>query len=893
MIDRPYETSRVWNQAFSGLEDQTAKDLQTEYAKAWEKACAIAKQISIDAPGLTLHDERHFLALWKCADLLLPEEVRLTPTEAFIFGVAILIHDAAHTVLAYEGGIEALSQTNEWKDNLVSRLEDLDPGASLPVVADLPESVRKSVVFDTVRVLHAKAAPKLLSMAFNNSIVGVDFYLLQDPTIRRHMSAIIGDIASSHHWTISTVAKLPRARGLVAPYNADGPVRVMFLAALMRTADAIQIDGARAPDFELITSNPQGVSALHWAAQNPLATNVDVDDSEALAVNSTSPFQEEQARAWWIAYDLAKVADKELRETDALLRDHSQQRLKLRRVRDIGTPERFAEHVSTDGWVPLSAEVKVGDTARLIDLLGGRGLYGHDVLVPLRELIQNAVDAVRARRLLEPGFRGKVVVELEQGEDSRGRPGYWLRVNDDGLGMSPAILTGPFLTFGESGWSSSTLRAERPGFIARRFRHIGRYGIGFFSVFMIAETVRVTSRSFSEGLSAAKTLQFSAGLGLRPLIKDAHDTSMSIVTSVELFMDVETKRRMLLKREEQTVIEHGGNSRKAPAEAYTMPELIGMMCPIIDVDIEGYDSDSGSRAIVQADWTTCDPKNWLTRIVGVAGGEIPEIILANPEMVEVIGTAYRPIGRASLNPSRHYLGVFAIGGFGTKKTERSSKSETLLVGCVDRAPAGPKRDEGEPLENEVVSRWASDQAKKWARIDLSDEQRNCVAAHAAAFQGDASPVANAKIDGKWHTVQKVYELLMEKGPVYAPIRNRSGGKMWTIAETVNLQSGLLYHPDDVKVERDNVLLAGATAESYDYWAIPDDGFDAPFSFMAILDRYCVSQGHNLALNADMIDFGHYCGETIKRERRTHGDRIVIPGIKFELVDVENASDAGA
>lgn len=886
MTSRPYELSRVWKQAFSGSEEQTAKDLQTEYAKAWEKACAIAKQITVDAPGLTLHDERHFLALWKSADLLVPEDVRLTPTEAFIFGVAILIHDAAHTVLAYEGGLEALSRTNEWNDNLVSRLEDLDPADSLPAVADLPEGVRKVVAFDTVRALHATAAPKLLSMAFSNPIVGVDFYLLQDPTIRRHMSAMIGDIAASHHWSISKVAKLPRARGLVAPYDAYGPIRIMFLAALMRTADAIQIDGSRAPDFELTISNPQGVSALHWAAQNALATNVDVDDREALAVSSTSPFHEEQARAWWIAYDLAKVADKELRETDALLRDHGQQRLKLRRVRDIGTPERFADHVSTDGWVPLSAEVKVGDTARLIDLLGGRGLYGHDVTVPLRELIQNAVDAVRARRLIEPGFRGKVVVELERGEDSRGKPGYWLRVSDDGLGMSPAILTGPFLTFGESGWSSSTLRAERPGFIARRFRHIGKYGIGFFSVFMIADTVRVTSRAFSEGLSAAKTLQFSAGLGLRPLIKDAQDASMSTVTSVELFMDVETKRRMLHKSDKQTIIESDGTHQKATAKAYTMPELIGMMCPIIDVDIEGYDSESGSRALVQADWTTCDPASWLTRVVGVAGEEIPEIILAHPEMVEVIGKADRPIGRASLNPSRHSLGVFAIGGFGTKKTDRTSKLETSLVGCIDRAPAGPKRDAGQPLENEVIARWANGQVEKWARIDLSDEQRNHIAAHAAGFQGDAFLVANAKIDGKWYAIQEVYELLSERGPVYAPIRTASRADMWTIGATVNLPSGYLYHPDDVKVERHNVLLAGATSDSYDYWAIPDDRFDAPFSFLAILGRYCLSKGRALAFDGDIIDFGHYCGETSRRERRTHGDRIVIPGIKIELLDLD-------
>ncbi|OWV65338.1 hypothetical protein ATY76_18960 [Rhizobium sp. R339] len=884
MNSKPYETSRLWKEAFSDPNDPTAKNLDAEYAKAWDKSCSIAKRIAVDAPGLTLHDERHFVALWRAADLLVPEGVKLTPVETFIFGVAILIHDAAHTVLAYRGGLSALSQTDEWKDNLVSRLDNLDPDDDLPLVANLTESVRRAVTFDTVRAMHAAAAAKLLSLAFSNPLVGADFYILEDLTIRRHMSVTIGEIAASHHWSLSKVATLPRARSLIAPYDQYGSVRVMLLAALMRTADAIQIDGSRAPDFEFAISNPQGVSAYHWAAQNHLATNVDIEDQEALAINSTVPFQEAEARAWWIAYDLARVADRELRETDALLRDNGEQRLRLRRIRDIETPERFAKRVSTDGWEPISAEVKVGDTSRIVDMLGGRGLYGHDVTVPLRELIQNAVDAVRARRLVEPGYHGKVVVELEAGDNGHGETGYWLRVNDDGFGMSPAILTGPFLTFGESGWSSSALKYERPGFVARRFRHIGRYGIGFFSVFMITEIVSVTSRAFNEGLSAAKTLQFSAGLGLRPLIKEAEGGSMSVVTSVELFIGAETKTRLMHKRGARTVIDPDGTRREIAPEVYTIAELVGMMCPIIDVDIEGFDSDSGARAVIRADWTTCGVENWLPRILGIPGDEIPEAIISHPELVEIIGSPARPIGRASLNPSQQHLGVYAIGGFGTKKTETLSRTETALVGCVDRMPAGPKRDLSEPLDREAVARWASGQAAKWATIDLTGEQRNFVAANAASFRGDASPLANARIDGKWFTVTEVYELLLTKGPIYAPIRSHANGREWTISGTVNIPSGFLYHPDDVTVELENVLVAGATADSRDYWAVPEEGVDAPFSFLAILGRHCVLQGRTLAFEGGRIDFGHYSGETIKREWRTNGDRIIIPGITIDLVD---------
>lgn len=54
-------------------------------------------------------------------------------------------------------------------------------------------------------------------------------------------------------------------------------------------------------------------------------------------------------------------------------------------------------------WQPslLDTSVRVEDPVKLATLLGGSKLYGNDLLVPLRELILNSADAIRARRVLD------------------------------------------------------------------------------------------------------------------------------------------------------------------------------------------------------------------------------------------------------------------------------------------------------------------------------------------------------------------------------------------------------------------------------------------------------------------------------------------------------------
>lgn len=212
------------------------------------------------------------------------------------------------------------------------------------------------------------------------------------------------------------------------------------------------------------------------------------------------------------------MVDAELRQVDNLSADLGRDRFAARGVLGAEHPQLLANYIPTEGWLPVDASVKATDIATLIQKLGGRELYGDDGTVPLRELIQNATDAVRARRVLEgrDATWGDVIVRLGKDDD-----GPWIEVQDNGVGMSQGVLTGPFLDFGTSFWSTPDAVREFPSLLSAGFESTGKYGIGFFSVFMWAERVRVTTRRHDEAKGNTRVLEFQDAVKSRPLLRPA------------------------------------------------------------------------------------------------------------------------------------------------------------------------------------------------------------------------------------------------------------------------------------------------------------------------------------------------------------------------------------
>ncbi len=119
------------------------------------------------------------------------------------------------------------------------------------------------------------------------------------------------------------------------------------------------------------------------------------------------------------------------------------------------------------------------DLRGLVDLLS-RNLYSSP-RVYLRELLQNGVDAVTARRMQQPGCPAQVRIETPAmtGDGT-------LRVHDTGIGLTQAQVHEFLATIGGS--------SKRDQFGFSRSEFLGQFGIGLLSCFMIGDAVEVVTR---------------------------------------------------------------------------------------------------------------------------------------------------------------------------------------------------------------------------------------------------------------------------------------------------------------------------------------------------------------------------------------------------------------
>ena len=126
-------------------------------------------------------------------------------------------------------------------------------------------------------------------------------------------------------------------------------------------------------------------------------------------------------------------------------------------------------------------------------------------------------------------------MRLKRREDG----GWILQVDDNGVGMSQTTLTTDLLDFGRSFWASERAAREFPGVHASGYVPIGRFGIGFFSIFMAAKKVKVYSRRFDKGLDEVRCLSFENGISLRPTLsfERPDDWGMDLCTRVELALE--------------------------------------------------------------------------------------------------------------------------------------------------------------------------------------------------------------------------------------------------------------------------------------------------------------------------------------------------------------------
>ena len=137
----------------------------------------------------------------------------------------------------------------------------------------------------------------------------------------------------------------------------------------------------------------------------------------------------------------------------------------------------------------MTKESNAGNYSFQVDLKGiirllSENLYSSEDVF-LRELLQNGVDAIEARRGEEPGFaEGRIRIRYQQMENRQAR----LVFADNGIGLTREEIHTFLSVIGQS-----SKRGEM-----RRESFNGHFGIGLLSCFLVADEIVVRSRSVHE-----------------------------------------------------------------------------------------------------------------------------------------------------------------------------------------------------------------------------------------------------------------------------------------------------------------------------------------------------------------------------------------------------------
>lgn len=703
---RNYSDNLLWNLTLEQNDDKNEhyrKKLRESFESTRKNVIKVLEQIRKDFPFLTLHDISHSDFLWHTASVIIGRDnYPINPLEGFILGCAFLVHDAALSYEAY-GGVDNLRGTVTWKDCFAELCKK-------KTIIDV-EDLKKKADFWSVRLLHADESKNLLSNQFKNND-GTSFYLIEDESLREHLANLIGEIASSHHWSYEELNKLQGQFNSMPFFPRGWRVNPKKLSCILRCADAAHIDNGRAPDhlFRLLKIN--GVSYNHWKAQNCLAQiDKDASDDNKVIITSTIDFIEDEFASWNVAFDAVSVLNNELKASNRLLKNIDPEIcFQAKEVTGANSREEMSHHIRVKGWKPCEANVKISNVAELIANLGGSNLYGSDdnILVVLRELIQNARDAIKARINYDMTFHnGHLLVEVSEENGS-----FFISILDNGIGMSNRTITTSFLDFGSSFWASDLAKKEFPGLRASSFNSVGQYGIGFYSVFMVASQVTIESRRFDDALDNTTVLKFPSGITLNPIFSTRRGTYTNYSTIIRFKIDenkYQWNEQYTIKR--NTV---GDSDFEVPFYA-----VLQSLCAGLDVDVY-YKGIGADKRLIHHDIESneLDKREWLMDISFanfLNDAELVHYIDENFKRLDFIFQDENIVGLAAIDTfSRRrnkFLGVSTIGGL---STDIHRHGGNRFMGFFDYKPDSAKRmpSKHKKANNENIILWATKQYEK-------------------------------------------------------------------------------------------------------------------------------------------------------------------------------------
>jgi molecular chaperone HtpG len=178
--------------------------------------------------------------------------------------------------------------------------------------------------------------------------------------------------------------------------------------------------------------------------------------------------------------------------------------------------------LETDPMAKQEFQTEVNQLLHLII----HSLYSHKEIF-LRELVSNASDALdklKYLNLTEEPYKSLPFdprIDLDLDEEAR-----TLTISDNGIGMNEEDLISHLGTIARSG--TKNFLSQLSGDAKRDSNLIGQFGVGFYSVFMVADHVQVISRKAAEEKAWRWTSDGKSGYEIEPAERAQQGTTVTV-----------------------------------------------------------------------------------------------------------------------------------------------------------------------------------------------------------------------------------------------------------------------------------------------------------------------------------------------------------------------------
>lgn len=352
----------------------------------------------------------------------------------------------------------------------------------------------KKLIGEFIRRHHARISHEFALAG----IYGVDDQVIKfgDDNLNKLHRKLSGILARSHGMSIRDTFPYLKEIACEGWRNPDD-IKIIFLMAVLRIADYIQIDSSRTNllSLKLKTFSSPISKKEHCTHLSITSLSFNQPDSENIFVLCEPESSEMLIKIDTLINEIQRELDTSwavLGEVYGFLHNHNLA-LNFRRITSNLKDKAF---LSTLDYVPEKFEFIVNN--ELSKLLVAP-LYGDNPSYGVRELIQNAVDACIERQHIESKqnvtYSPKICVTVKRIDSERSI----FTIEDNGKGMSLMEIKHYFLNVGGSfrhslNWKKSFQDDQGKTKVCRN----GKFGIGVLASFLLGDQMTVETVHFEE-----------------------------------------------------------------------------------------------------------------------------------------------------------------------------------------------------------------------------------------------------------------------------------------------------------------------------------------------------------------------------------------------------------